>query len=110
MPSSEFWRERAAEFQLIPDDGTLREDGQYTVGSGEAWTWRPAGGASNFIRDTFETLARRGAFEIAPAGTTDLLVAWLEALREEGINFRHEYHATDIKDDGSEGSRYVLGS
>ena len=49
----------------------LRADGHYTVGSGEAWRWQLAGGAGEFTRETFETLARRGAFESAPAGTTD---------------------------------------
>jgi hypothetical protein len=101
MASSDFWRERATEFDLVPDYGTLRADGQYTVGSGAAWTWQVAGGALNeFIRSTFETLARRAAMELPDvAAGTDLLVAWLEAIRKEGINFRQ-----------SAGPEYVIGT
>ena len=88
MADSAFWRELAAQFLLIPSHEMLRADGQYTVGSGDAWRWQILGGTTEFIRNTFETLARRGAFESAPAGTSDLLVAWLEAIREEHINFR----------------------
>jgi Helix-turn-helix domain len=111
MASSHFWRERAAEFQLVPDYGTLRADGQYTVGSGTAWSWRLTGGTANdFIRSTFETLARRAAFEFAGAAATDLLVAWLEAIRKEGIYFRSQQIATEVREDGSKGSQYVLGT
>jgi hypothetical protein len=110
MASSDFWRERAAEFQLVPDHGMLRADGHYTVGSGAAWTWQLAGGANEFIRTTFESLARRAAFELADAPTTDLLVAWLEAIRKEHINFQSPQIATEVREDGSEGPQYVLGT
>lgn len=110
MADSAFWRERAAEFQLVPDYGTLRADGHYTVGSGRAWTWQLAGGANEFIRSTFETLARRAAFELADAATPDLLVAWLEAIRKEHINFRSPQIATEVQPDGTEGPQYVLGT
>lgn len=88
----------------------LRADGHYTVGSGEAWRWQLAGGAGEFTRETFETLARRGAFESAPAGTTDLLVAWLEAIRKEHINFRSDQIATEVNGEGRDGLQYVLGT
>src|SRR5260370_2841107 len=110
MADSAFWRDLAATFLLIPGHGMLRADGQYTVGSGEAWSWRLGGGAREFMRDTFKTLARRGAFESAPAGTTDLLVAWLEAIRKEHINFRSDKIATEVNSEGREESQYVLGT
>jgi len=110
MASSNFWRERAADFQLVPDYGMLRADGQYTVGTGAAWTWRLSGGANEFIRSTFEALARRAAFELAGAATTELLVAWLEAIRKEHINFRSSQIATEVREDGSKGPQYVLGT
>jgi hypothetical protein len=110
MADSAFWRELAAQFLQIPGGGMLRADGHYTVGSGEAWRWQLAGGAGEFTRDTFETLARRGAFESAPAGTTDLLVAWLEAIRKEHINFRSDQIATEVNGEGRDGLQYVLGT
>ena len=51
----------------------LRADGQYPVGSGGPWSWHLAWRGSEFVRNTFETLASRCAFEIAPPGTTDLI-------------------------------------
>jgi hypothetical protein len=110
MADSSFWRELAVQFQQIPGGGMLRVDGHYVIGSGEAWTWQFAGGAGEWIRETFETLARRGAFESAPAGTTDLLVAWLEAIRKEHINFHSDLLGTEVDDEGREGRQYMLGT
>src|ERR1700722_20218440 len=87
MADPAFWRELAATFLQIPGHDMIRADGQYTVGSGEAWTWRLAGSVNDFIRNTFESLATRGAFEIAPAGTTDLANAWLESDQEGAYQF-----------------------
>ena len=88
----------------------LRADGQYTIGSGETWRWQLAGGAGEWIRETFEALALRGAFESAPAGTTDLFVAWLEAIRKEHINFRTDLIGTEEDDEGRKGLQYMLGT
>jgi hypothetical protein len=67
---------------------------------------------TEFTRDTFDTLARRGASQIASAGTTDLFGAWLEAIRNEQINFRYSQHmpAVEVKEDGSKGQQYMSGS
>jgi hypothetical protein len=107
MASSQFWQERARLFQQIPGCDVLRADGTYIIGSGESWRWQLSGGATEFTRETFETMARNSAFEIAPIGTTDLLVAWLEAIRNEHINFHFYQHqpATDSK-----GLQYMLGN
>src|SRR6185437_8069060 len=99
MASSDFWRERANEFQSVPDRGMLRADGQYTVGSGAAWSWRLAGGANEYIRSTFETIARRSASELTGSDMTDLLVAWLEAIRKEQINFQSPQIMTEEQED-----------
>jgi hypothetical protein len=66
MASSQFWQELAGQFELMPDQGMLRADGQYTVGSGGPWSWHLAWRGSEFVRNTFETLASRCAFKIAP--------------------------------------------
>ncbi len=87
MTDSAFWRELAATFLLVPGHEMIRVDLQYAIGSGEAWQWRLAGNPNEFMETTFKRLATRGAFEIAPVGTTDLVGAWLEAIRKEGINF-----------------------
>jgi hypothetical protein len=110
MADPAFWRELAATFLQIPGHDLIRADGQYTVGSGEAWTWRLAGSVNDFIRNMFESLATRGAFEIAPAGTTDLANAWLEAIRKERINFRSELGGTEVDEEGHKGRQYVLGT
>jgi hypothetical protein len=112
MPSSsQFWQERATLFQQIPGCDVLHADGHYIIGSGEPWIWQLKGGATEFTREKFENLARQSAFEIAPTGTTDLLVAWLEAIRKEYINFHSEHlAATEINDDGSKRElEYMVG-
>jgi len=58
MASSQFWQELARQFELIPDQGMLRADGQYTVGSGGPWSWHLAWRGSEFVRNTFETLQK----------------------------------------------------
>src|SRR5439155_3010613 len=110
MASSEFWQQRAPVFLQIPGHEMLRADGHYIIGSGEPWRWQFAGGATEFTRETFENLARSSAFEIAPTDTTDLLVAWLEAIRKEQINFHSNMTAEEVPDDGSKGLHYVLGT
>lgn len=110
MPRSDFWQQRAAEFLLIPGSKVLRADGQRTIRSGETWQWRLTGGATQFTIQTFETLARRAASEIASAGTTNLLRAWLDAIREEHINFRSDGIATEVDDNGNNGLGYMFGT
>lgn len=87
MPSSEFWHNLAQQFLLVPSCETLRADGQHTIGSDDAWKWEINGAANDFAQSTFGTLARRGAFEIADTGSSDLLITWFEALRKEQCNF-----------------------
>jgi len=90
MADPAFWRELAETFLLIPSHEMIRAEGQYRVGSGEPWSWRLAGYPTEFVVNKFEDLAIRGAFEIAPVGTTDFVGAWLEEIRKERINFRSD--------------------
>jgi len=88
----------------------LRADGHYIVGSGGVWNWELKGGASDFVQSAFETLARHGAFEIADATASDLLTAWLEALRQERCGFRFGGYFIEHSADGSEGAHHQIGS
>jgi hypothetical protein len=113
MADSAFWRELAAQFLLVPDyRGELRADGHYALGSGTRWIWQLAGGAGDFIRNSFESLARNGARELAAAsaGTPDLLVFWLEALRLDGSGFRYTESAIEVRPDDSKGPEYHRGT
>ena len=88
----------------------LRADGYYIVGSGEPWNWQLKGvTTSDFIYSAFETLARRGAAEIASAGIPDLLVFWLEALRQDGSGFRFTGSGSEPTGDGSDKLHYLGG-
>jgi hypothetical protein len=112
VADSEFWRGLAIQFQEIPDfAGELRADWQSKVDSGGFGQWRFAGAPSDFVQTVFETLARRGSFEIANADCTDLRAAWLDTLRKEGINFKlSDGYFTERNDDGTEGASYLTGS
>jgi len=107
MADSEFWRKLAAEFLASPD---FSADGHYIIGSGDPWNWQLAGVAAGYISGAFEALARRGAAEIAGAGSPDLLTVWLEELRKGHYNFRMTDQAYDVRPDGTEGPHYLIGS
>lgn len=96
MANPAFWRELAATFLQIPGHDLICAEGYYKIGSGESWTWRLSGSVNSFIQSTFESLATRGASEIAPAGTTDLFSAWLEAIRHERIHFRSDLQGSEF--------------
>jgi hypothetical protein len=84
MASSEFWRDLAGQFQRLHETyGALR---YHWLNDGAVWKF--AGSASGSIRRSFEALAIRGASKIASADATDLLIAWLEALRIEGYGLQ----------------------
>jgi hypothetical protein len=110
MASSDFWRQLAAGFHSIADSGMLRADGWYLDGSNAPWDWWLEGGASDFICAAFGTLARRGASELAEAGATDLLIVWLEALRQDGAGFRITGSSSELPVGGGEPVRRLLGS
>lgn len=110
MANSEFWRDLAAQFLALPSPRSmLRADGYYVIGSGAPWTWELKGGASGLLCSAFDTLARRGASELANVDISDLLVVWLEALRQDGYGFRLTAPTTEIHEDGSEGPHYLRG-
>jgi hypothetical protein len=109
MATSNFWRDLAVEFLAVPDSfGKLTANLRFADdNSVERFWWLD--GASNYIGAAFETLARRGASEIAKEGTPDLLVFWLEALKQDGSSFQVMGHGSDPPDDGSERLHYEVG-
>ncbi len=87
MADSDFWRDLAAQFQVLSSPyADVRAQWQHIVGSGVSGDWRLGGDAP--LRIQFEALARRAASELPTKQSSDLLVAWLEALREHGRDFR----------------------
>ena len=111
MADSAFWRDLASQFQALHDfHGTLRFDWHYQIGSGAVGRWEPAGSASGSIRSQFESLARRAAVEIPNKETSDLLIAWLEALRQDRSNFSLGPYFIEKNEDGSEGAHHLTGS
>jgi DNA-binding XRE family transcriptional regulator len=111
MATSDFWQSLASQFQALHDfHGTLRFDWHYQVGGGAVGQWRPAGTASGSICSHFESLARRAAVEIPNKETSDLLIAWLEALRQDGSNFIMGPYLIEKNEDGSEAAHYLTGS
>lgn len=80
MANSAFWRDLAVQFSALRDKRRLG-----------------AGGANDsmFI-SALETLAMRGASEIAVAGASDLLHIWLEELRKEGLPFQSSGQSNEV--------------
>jgi hypothetical protein len=87
----------------------LRADWDHIIGSGISGEWRRAG-AEPGATIQFEALARRAASVAPDAGVPDLLNAWLDALRGEGINFEFGREGIEQNADGSEGARHLTGT
>ena len=112
MAHSDLWRDLAVQFlALAPSPhGDIRASWQYTVGSGIVGNWMLGGGGST-LRIQVEALARRAAIGLPHKRSPDLLVAWLEAIREDGRGFElSNFFPTELHDDGSKGVTYMLGS
>jgi hypothetical protein len=107
---SDFWREFAANFQALSIPySDLRADWTYVLKSGTLGDWRIVGNATQ--RSQFESLARRAATRLPEKRSTDLLVAWLTALKEVSIGFiLSDRFPTEMNDDGSKGATYMMGS
>ena len=107
MEDSAFWQDFAVQFDGLPCD--LKADWQYTIGSGEVGHWRLGGDRTQRIQ--FEALARRAAIRLRIRRSPDLLIAWLEAIRENGVDFDlAPFFPTEMNDDGSKGATYSIGS
>jgi len=93
MADSTFWRDLAVQFSALRDKRKLR-----------------AGGASDsmFI-SALETLAMRGASEIAVAGTSDLLHIWLEELRKQGLPFQSSGQSNEVLSEAELGESIYRG-
>jgi hypothetical protein len=109
MADSSFWRNLAEKFSGIALIlAALRADYYYTLGSGCAeWKLRGAQGGSVIH---FETLARRGASALPGADGSELLQAWLEALKSVSSTFRLELSGIEQNADGSEGAHHYTGT
>jgi hypothetical protein len=102
MADSSFWRnlgEKHRELQAI--HGALRADWDYIVGRGGPGEWRLRG-ASGSAKAQFEILAKRGASALPGIGSSDWLIAWLDALKRMSLNFKSEPGGSEVNADGSE--------
>jgi len=93
MADSAFWRDLAVQFSALRDKRRLG-----------------AGGANDsmFI-SALETLAMRGASEIAVAGTSDLLHIWLEELRKQGLPFQSSGQSNEVLSEAELGESIYKG-
>ena len=112
MADSAFWRELAAQFLAIPDHqrlafsehsplrSQLRAERIHILGSDMEAHWALLGTANSVAQ--FQALAGRGASAIANAGTSDLWVAWLEALmaHDKSVFHRGTFTASESWIDG----------
>jgi hypothetical protein len=109
MADSSFWRGLAEKFRAVDTHGMLRAEWDYIVGSGGHGEWKLAGaGRSATIQ--FETLAKRGAAALSDAGTSNLLIVWLEVLRLTSGNFKSDRYGIEQNADGSEGAHHQTGT
>jgi hypothetical protein len=93
MADSAFWRDLAVQFSALRDKRKLR-----------------AGGANDsMFTSALETLAMRGASEIAVAGTSDLLHIWLEELRKQGLPFQSSGQCDEVLSEAELGERIYRG-
>jgi hypothetical protein len=81
MANSVFWRNLASEFRTLDPVGIV--SARWTSVAGRPTQWRLIG--TVLLVTEFESLARRGAFELAQSEYSDLLIAWLEALRQAAL-------------------------
>ena len=93
MADSAFWRDLAVQFSALRDKRKLR-----------------AGGANDsMFTSALETLAMRGASEIAVAGTSDLLHIWLEELRKQGLPFQSSGQSNEVLSEAELGESIYRG-
>ena len=108
MADSDFWRDLASQFLSIPDASLLRADRDYKLGS-ETGNWRLSGNTRSIAH--FDSLARRGAFELTSEENSDLLTAWLEALMAHpGSGYRQGVYYKEVTADGTDGPNHMTGS
>lgn len=86
MADSDLWREFADAFlKLAEDYCDIPAQCQHQVGSDAVGDWALCG--EYVVNVRFDALARRAAVGLPDKRSVDLLVAWLEALREEKPDF-----------------------
>src|SRR5437588_184504 len=101
--TSGFWHTLAAEFRALPGAQTLRADWHCAVG-GKRKSWKLVGG-SGALHFQFEALARRAALQVADANTPDLLIEWLEAVRQASFQTASLNYYAEQKTDATDARR-----
>ncbi|MGD0499332.1 MAG: hypothetical protein ABSC23_12945 [Bryobacteraceae bacterium] len=105
MADSDFWRDLAEKFRALNSTVLLRADWHQrfapeSLQPHEAkWRIITIGSSGRSARYEFEALARRGGREIHPKWES--LTAWLEALRELGLNTQEGPMAIETRPDGT---------
>jgi hypothetical protein len=108
MQTTITWRKLEKRFREIPDrGGSIRADGTHIIGGEKAWSW--------FIKDCdaetrrlFQATAELAGEFLAP-GSGDALTVWLDALRQNRVNFSLTSEGTEVAEDGTE-CRTIFGT
>jgi hypothetical protein len=86
----------------------LRAEWDYIV-SGRMGRWQLIGGTSG-LHSQFEALARRAAFELANADASDLLIAWLDELKQTSFQPGSHSYYDEQHADGTDGPCHLTGT
>jgi hypothetical protein len=83
MASSDFWHQRAIEFREIPYLESLDAELRKAGGSHKAKQWRAIGQETSI--SYFRVAAARAGKELPDPKSSDLGIAWLEALKKSAV-------------------------
>lgn len=107
MASSDFWRDLAERFRMIPNSWAMMAMLNLNP-ERNGLRWELAGQRDSL--DEFRTLAMRAGKEVANAIATNLLDAWFNMLRERAFGFKAGQPILGIKPDGSGPRHYLTGT
>ncbi len=111
MSNSDTWGDFAKRFRALPDPlRTLRADWHYRSAGNLVDPWQLTGGASLELRTQFDALARRAASHLPTQSSSNLLFAWLDALKAQSIYFEYGASGIERNADGSEAAHHMTGS
>jgi hypothetical protein len=109
MGDSDFWRDLAKQFRALQHAlGRLRAEWDYIVGSGGRGQWRLTGTDGGSVVE-FEVLARRAAAGLSDAGSSDLVMVWLEVLKNRSGKFEYGRSSTEPAADGTAEVEHLAG-
>jgi len=103
MADSNLWRDFALAFQKLSKDYCdTSAQCRYQIGSDAVGEWALCG--SYVVNVRFDALSRRAAVGLPNKRSSDLLIAWLEAIRVSGIDFELARPSLgDLEDDDEAG-------